>query len=813
MLSVLPPSAIAAAASGIILLYCIRQIPTPQTILLLIVCFVLALWAVTERRFFSSWQSLARQRLQTLLLLGLCALLGLAWAAVDARSRVDAKVLPAYEQVPISVSGYLCSIPVAGAYQSVSFDWCVIQSRRLNADKNSDALPSLTPPLNQGSRIRLAWYGQPDRFAVPLRGHLQVRLKRPHGMDNPAGFAAEQKYFEQGIVATGTVREAHADATLNCYLHCEMQAFRLAALQAIDAAWGGLDQAALVESLVLGSRGKLDATHWDTLAATGTNHLLAISGMHVGLFAGFMLLLFRPFRGSRWVRWLPPWQTRLLGWLLLNGLTACYVILAGLSHPAQRAWLMIALASAASLSGRFRSPWRILISVLGIILLVDPAGVLDVGLWLSFGAVAALIWTFQRRLQMPGKLATLLLAQVTISLLLLPILGLMDKPLALAGLLANLLAIPLLGLILPLILLALPVALLWPASAPLLGQGVGFALNGLWRWLTWCASGRIDLYLSQPVMLVLGLTALLLVLPLSRRLRGVSLLIVITLLLTRAWQIPVNTPVQQAEIWVFDVGQGLAVLLRSGDKAMLYDTASRFPSGGSVAQSNLIPSLRRLGVVRLDLLVVSHADQDHAGGTADLLRQLPVAHVISGEPERLRQQLLAAGVQADVAACRGARLDWPDGHLQSWIHPQASDARYHAVLDGNDRSCALRWHHPAGDLVLLGDMSAATERLWLQAQQAPASVSILIAAHHGSRFSTSAALLAATRPDWVVFSAGYRNHFHHPHPSIVKRVADYHAVALTSAATGALRFTAGLAGWQPYGWREAAPFWLDAVVE
>ncbi len=717
-----------ALCAGLLALRFLPALPAPAAVLLLA---VLGLGALPTR----GWP------------LG-CFLLGLAWACWSAQGALDDRLAPELDGRTLWLEGRVVGLPEpeTGATRFYLED---VRSRR-------GSLPQ---------RLRLSWYAAPPLAAGEL-WRLAVRLKRPRGLVNPQLFDYEAWLTARRVGATGSVKSGE-----------RLQAAEGAAawrdslrrqLRATDA-WGR--QGALA-ALVLGDASGLSDSDWQVLQATGTVHLLVISGQHVMLLGGLLYaLVLQLFRRGWWPRrW--PWLPCACG-LALSGAVG-YGLLAGFEVPVQRACAMLAVVLLWRLRFSQLGVWLPLLVALTLVLLSEPLASLQPGFWLSFGAVALLAWCLSGRLGTAPGWRTLLQAQWAMTLGLLPLLLALGLPVSASGPLANLLAVPWVGG------LVVPMALLGTLLLPLPGVG---------ETLLWLAGGQLELLFrllagmaswAPPAPLagvsgwavLLGMLGVLLVLaPAGLPLRLPGLLMLLPLLF------PGAPPVAQgqAEVRVLDVGQGLAVLVRTREHALLYDAgpASRgFDAGVRV----VLPALQALGVRRLDTLLLSHADQDHAGGAATLLAGLSVVRLLSGEAQVLR-------LPRRAESCRnGERWSWDGVAFRTVLWPQAGDA--------NDASCMLLVEAAGERLLLTGDIGVAAERHLLQ-RGGDLRAEWLMAPHHGSRGSSSAAFIAAVQPRAVVFSRGWNNAFGHPHPQVLARYRAAGARIHDTAEEGALRLLLG----------------------
>jgi competence protein ComEC len=536
----------------------------------------------------------------------------------------------------------------------------------------------------------------------------------------------------------------------------------------LDARLQGSAQRPLLLALLVGDGAAIDRNQWATFRATGTVHLFVVSGLHIALTGGALLWL-----GRLW--WRSPWcRSRRTAYALgavpaLLGATA-YALLAGFGLPIQRALVMFAVAVWALVSWR---EWRAadaLAVALWLVLLFDPLAVLSAGCWFSFIAVAAILLALSGGARQRWQWWRVQWAVFAASLPVLLIIAGEFTPLALP---ANLLAIPLTTLVtLPLAFFGLFIDPLWPALAALLWQGADLSLQWLCFYLEWLQQLGADIIwrpsrLDAGAIALAALAACWLLLPRGFPGRALAPLLLLPLLLPR----PLALPPATARVTVIDVGQGLSVLVETHRHRLLYDTGPAFGSGSTAAELAIRPLLRQRGIAALDALVVSHRDNDHAGGWREL--------------NPLRRGPLLVGESLDAAdetRCRaGQHWRW-DGIGFRVLHPALAGA------EGNDSSCVLRIDADGAVVLLTGDIGQRVERQLLAADELVATA-LLVAPHHGSRSSSSAALVRATRPRYVVFSAGYRNHFRHPHPAVVARYRQQGATLFNTADSGAVTFT------------------------
>ena len=688
-------------------------------------------------------------------------LLGFTWACLSAGQALEQRLAPELDGRTLWLEGRVAGLPQQreGIWR---FELQDVQARRAQ-------LPA---------RLRVAWHAGPAVQAGEY-WRLAVKLKRPRGQLNPQGFDYEAWLLAQRLGATGTVKHG----------------YRLQAAQGASQ-WRdqlrqhllSLEQGPALAALLVGDGAALSAMQWQVLQATGTQHLMVISGQHISLLAGLLYGLVAGLQrlGCWPARW--PWLPAAC-LLALSGALA-YGWLAGFAVPVQRACLMLALVLLWRWRFRHLRIWTPWLLALCLVLLFEPLASLRPGFWLSFAAVAILLLCFSARLGARSWLASLGWAQWAIALGLLPLLLVLGLPVSLSGPLANLLAVPWVSL------LVLPLALLGCLLLPLggLGEGLlwlaGWGLQLLFTGLQWLAEqqgAHAFAALPWPVLLATGLAALLWLLPAGVPLRWPGLLLWLPLL---SWT-PARPPVAEARVWLLDVGQGLSVLVQTHQHDLLYDSGPRSVSFDSGAQQ-VLPSLRALGVRKLDRFIISHADNDHAGGAAAVLQGVPVRQLVSGEPRRLR-------LTRQAEPCTWQTWQWDGVHFSQWQWAQASD--------GNQASCVLRIEAAGEVLLLSGDIDARAEQAWLAGPQAGV-VDWLLAPHHGSRTSSSALFLAHARPRHVLFTRGWNNAFGHPHEEVVQRYLMQGVQAWDTARQGALLIALGRR--EPArGLREQQRFWRE----
>jgi competence protein ComEC len=690
-------------------------------------------------------------------------LFGLSWAGANAQWALDDRLVARLDGETLWLEGRVTGLP-QNAAGVVRFELSDSRSRR-------SALPR---------RMRLAWYGGPPVNAGE-HWRLAVKLKRPAGLLNPHGFDYDAWLLAQRIGATGSVKDGHR-------LSEARWAWRDGVRQrllAVDAQ----GRTGALAALVLGDGAGLSREDWQVLQDTGTVHLLVISGQHIGLLAGLVYLLIAGLaRYGLWPQRLPwlPWACALAFTAALG-----YGFLAGFDVPVRRACVMIGLVLLWRLRFRHVGAWWPWLLALNGVLLMDPLASLQPGFWLSFAAVAVLVFIFGGRLGPWPWWRTWTRAQWLIALGLCPMLLILGLPISITGPLVNLVAVPWISvLVLPLALLG---TLMLPI--PIAGEGLLWLAGGLIGWLftgLGMMAGHLPAWIAPAVpfwvWLIGALGAVLLLMPNGVPLRWLGWPMLLLLVFPPRPALPQGV----ADIWQLDVGQGLAILIRTRNHTLLYDAGPRF-GDSDMGERVVLPTLRKLGVDGLDLMLISHAHADHAGGAPAVLRGMPVKRVMGGEPWDMLPELGAEPCDS------GRQWTWDGVSFQLWQWASAGDSNQH--------SCVLHIEAGGERILLGGDIDAAAERALLDS---PLGVPTdwLQAPHHGSRTSSSMALLGRLQPRAVLISRGQGNSFGHPHPIVLERYRKLGVHIYDSAEQGAIHLQLGRFQ-PPSTMRQERRFWRD----
>lgn len=691
------------------------------------------------------------------LLLGMVLGSGITWWRVE---QVMTWSLPqAWTARPIMATGVIASLP-----------------RVIGNDARFElALETLNQQPTH-ARVLVSWYTVPNHAQLDIgaRWQLWLRLKPAHGLLNPGGFDYEQWLFAHGIRATGSVINDKPNTYLGSSLGYNLIGSLRQALQAAMArSLQNQSTRGLITALVMGAQTDISAAQWQVMRATGTNHLMAIAGVHIGFVAGFAYLLVNWVwrRRSSWVLWLPAQQAGVWASLCV---AAIYSMLAGFALPTQRALLMLTVVMVSAVLRRQLGVWNAFFLALLGVLLLDPLAVLGVSFWLSFGAVAALIYGCSSRLGGEGWLQRYLRVQWVVSIALIPLTVVLFQQVSVVTFVANAIAVPAVGMV------VLPLSLLGALTLgvmPLVGNGLlllaAHAMTWVWVVLAWLA--KLPGAVWQPAAphgLVLSAAVVGVIIVLAPRgwpARWLGVCWFLPLLFQR-----IPTP-HYGEAWltVLDVGQGLATVVRTQRHTLVFDTGPSFGPQDDAGTRVLVPFLHAAGVRRVDMLVVSHGDNDHSGGVQSLWQAFPVAQLLSSVPERF------PAVRARFCQS-GQSWQW-DGVVFSMLYPPPQRLGL-----GNNSSCVLKVAAGRDAALLTGDIEQSTEAFLLHDAAKLLPSSILVAPHHGSATSSTPAFINAVAPRYVLFSVGYYNRFHFPAAAVIARYRARDIQQFTTARDGAI---------------------------
>jgi competence protein ComEC len=728
---------------------------------------------------------------------------GFTYAGWRADARLADALPPSWEGVDIRLLGVVDGLPALGE-RGTRFAFAVEET--------------LTPGAHVPARISLAWFAawdgdeEPPLVRAGERWQLTVRLRRPHGNVNPGGFDLEAWLLQQRLRATGyVVGEAHARVSPFAGRWRDyVQQAREDVRDRIARALEGAEHAGVVAALAIGDQRSIPEAQWTVFNRTGVAHLVSISGLHVTVFAAFAGgVAFALAR--RFVRLTTRIPARRIAVAVGVAAAGGYTLLAGAEVPAVRTFAMLAVAACGLWLGRPGTAAIVWLWALAGVLAWDPWAPLTPGFWLSYGAVALLLYASTNRLRDPAAMTLreralhavreTAHAQWVVTVGLAPLTIALFAQTSLVAPLANAVAIPVVTLVVvPLALTGIFVPL------PLLFELAAAALSPLMHLLTWMSSlpdAAWQQHAPASWTVVAGMAgALWMLAPRAVPMRALGALWLVPLFVVR----PPPLPEGAFRLTVLDVGQGLAAVVQTRDHTLVYDTGPQFNETANAGGRIVAPYLRAIGARRIDGLVVSHQDVDHAGGALTLLDSTPVGWLASSLPA---DHAIVARVPRAVRCATGAQWTWNDVRF-TILHP-AQEAYDDAHGKTNDRSCVVRVDSAYGSALLTGDVEGRSEAGLVARERERLRADVVLVPHHGSRTSSSHAFVRAVAPSIAIVACGYRNRFGHPRADILARWTNRGAVVARTDWHGAVTvlFVPGSAVAASHARAQRGRYWLS----
>ena len=745
------------------------------------------------------WRRTALSQLRVVLAIVAGVCIGFGWAAIIAHSYLSTELPREWEGKDVTVIGTIDSLP-NHFERGVRFNFAVEQV--LPIDGIQPVLPKT---------IALSWYSAFNAENLQSVGAVQpgerwqltVRLRRPHGNANPYGFDYERWLLEKNVRATGYVRPDQRLQDKNQRLTAFVPTFghvversRAWLRERIQHALDGQPYAGVIVALVVGDQRAISQADWTIFNRTGISHLVSISGLHITMIAALLaeltfVLWRRSFFTSAQLPLILPAQKAAA---IAGAFSAfVYVLLAGSGLPAQRTLCMLLVVALAMWFGRLANVSHVLSLALAAVVIMDPWAVLAPGFWLSFGAVAVILYASVGRAQPSGTqpkahwrvvLETAVRTQYAVTIALVPLTILMFAQASLISPLANAIAIPLVSFVVtPLSLIGsvLPMPLgawcLWLAQ---------FMIAQLAWLLTWMSEWSMAVWLA-PIpawwMFALAVVGTIWILaPRGWPLRYIGLFCWLPLIL--------NVPERprDGEMWVtaFDVGQGMALLVETERHRLLYDTGPAYSPESDGGNRVVLPYLRARGIHQLDGVIVTHSDSDHSGGALSIFKEIKVGWTASSLASAHPVVQLAPSHRACVA---GQSWQW-DGVTFDMLHPTQ------VIHDSNRwkpnaRSCVLKITRGQQSILLPGDIEAAQESELVRNFGSALRADVLLAPHHGSGTSSTWPFLRTVDPTFALFQVGYRNRYRHPKQEIFDRYGELGVTRLRNDESGAISLRFG----------------------
>lgn len=660
------------------------------------------------------------------------------------------------------------------------------------------ALKDNTVSTNGLRRVRLSWYDPSNSTEIRQGTCIEgvFKLRTPRNFENGLAYDYQASMLYQGIDAIGYVRSATITEHANAGWIDRLKSTLLVGQTSATAPW--------VKGLVLGDKTAFTSEQWALVQQTGTLHLLVVSGLHVGLIAFSGLLLGKVL--SRITRVALPANTvshpryiALFKWLPLVGaitFASAYVVVAGAGLSLIRAWVMLLFIAFVWYYPKRLNAWLSVVGAMTVVLIVNPMSWTQSGFWFSFSAVAALVFYFRGRRS--SRLSAFLLPQLVIIVVLLPVSILFDQLVSPIHILANTVAIPIITFcILPLTFLSLGAFADWGISE-LAMDALAWVASYYWQVLEQLSA----LPLQSLPMLSIDILICWLV------------LVCLTLMGARGWVLGITFPVlyivsiilpvpTTPGLWLIDSGQGQSLVVSDENHTVVLDTGPALSAEFSIAQMILTPILRNINSRQIDYLVLSHSDNDHAGGAQDLQNRFEITNILVGQPiaglsGKPSQPLHNCHSLADTVEQISNTLIVSD-NIQLQFYPIPLDIQ----TDDNNSSCVIKLHWYGHTLMVPGDASIDVERYLVSHNADKLTSDILIAGHHGSKTSTARFWLNAIQPQEVWVSAGFGNRFGHPHQEVIERIAGSGATLRNTAHEGKISMTpdgvvhTAREGWKP----------------
>lgn len=696
-----------------------------------------------------------------LISLALAACLGFGWVLLYANWQLQNPIPKNIENQNVVVQGFIASIPEQET-AGIRFLFII---KKLQQGTNNYPLPG---------KVRLTWEGQSPNLQVGDQWQLEVHLKRPHSTFNPGGFDEEEWLFAQDIHATGYVRFGTNNLLLNSkWYHAPLDRFRQKLAEKISQQLVNNPMTGFITALAVGVRNNITPLQWQVLRNTGTNHLMAIAGLHIGMLTAMIFFLvniiWRLF--PKLLLRVPAGEAAAFAALIA---AICYSALAGYSLPTQRALIMVGIFFSAMLLRRNLPPLQGILLALIIILIYDPLAVLSSSFWLSFCAVALIIYGISARLKILKWHWVKMQWILTIGLI--PLTILFFQQISFDGLLANFIAIPVVGfLVLPLTLCGSLCLFISPYLGGLILKFVALILSWTWFALTKIAMitwlQRHVAIWNVWVLLAMIIGVILLLAPRGLSIRRFGVIGFLPLIF---WH-PATSKLGEIYFTLLDVGQGLSAVVQTQHHILVYDTGAKYSDDFDLGDAVVVPYLRTLGITKIDMLVISHGDNDHSGGAQSVMKEIQVQQIFTSIPEKFPSPITHACAQ-------NQHWQW-DGVDFNFLYPPVGQP----YLDNNS-SCVLKISTGNNSILLTGDIEKKSEQYLLKNEQQLLPATIIVAPHHGSISSSTADFVNAVKPIYVLFPVGYFNRYHFPNPKIITRYQQEGAMCYNSIISGAITF-------------------------
>jgi len=719
------------------------------------------------------------------LLFWFCA--GFIWATFVAQQYLSHKIPSELEGEDILVTGVISSIP-----QKIG--------RRQKFEFTVNSVFFKNNKYNSPQKINLSWYGDAPQLIPDDEWQLLVRLKKPFSYQNPGGFDYEAWMFQNRIDAKGYVRKSHLNkiiqskSSILSFTRARFFLKKEINLQVQSS------YKPIILALLIGDKSEITSEQWQVFRKTGTSHLIAISGLHIGLIAGLVFFL---------SRWLWAYSRRGVEFIASPKIAAVFAIaaaliysaMAGFSLPTQRALIMLCVIMFSILFDIRAKSWNTLAIALLLILILSPFAIMNPGFWLSFFAVAIIIYFSNKSSiniqEYNGYIKSTLynwsLIQVVICIGLTPFVLLFFNESSIVAPIANFVIVPIFSfIIVPAVFVAGCLLFLIPFVSKIIFYLVVTVLNMVWAFLEYLAEFHYSTfqanYLSSLAIVFLMLGILLLFLPKYFPTKILSAIFFLPLFFVK----PEKLAFESVQITLLDVGQGLSVVVETHDHVLVYDTGPRFSESFNTGKTVVIPYLQSRGISKIDTMVISHGDNDHIGGVKSIVESITVDKIITSVPKKVKSKLKSQNRSNLISRCNSENQWHWDGIDFKIIHPLPN-----STLKGNNASCVLQIstrpkingkNNQKFSVLLTGDIEAKAENEILELSNINLKSNILIAPHHGSKTSSTQYFIDKIAPDYVLYPVGYRNRYKFPATIVSQRYKKAGVIEYSTSEFGAITF-------------------------
>lgn len=685
--------------------------------------------------------------------------LGFFWVWIHASLVLDKRLPEAMEGVPATVIGKIISIPEKRD-NKIRFDFQVKET----------------------GNIRLHWKLVDEKEVLRVGDEWQflVKLKRPRSYANPGSFDTEKHLFQNRINAEGYVLDkpeiANNQKRASSFLSHPIDRLRTHIKMVLQTLLKNREFSGLIQALVIGVRDEIALKQWEVFQNTGTAHLMAISGLHVGLVASGAYfisgLLYRCVLSERF-HFPTPWVSALFA--MVGAIF--YGLLAGFSIPTKRSVVMVSAFMFGILLRKRFPVGRIFCLTVLIVLILDPLSTLSPGFWLSFSAVLFILYGMRGRVYVKSGWWRWGRMQWVVFVGLIPISLVFFQKISIISPLANSIAIPWVSfLVVPFALIGTGLSFINTFLGGVFLRGSEFLFSILWVFLKYLSTLKMttwENFTFTPLSIALAILGGMIILaPKGIPIRYIGFI----WLLPLVWIKPNAIPLKSFRMSVLDVGQGLSTVIETANHVLVYDTGPKLSSTFNTGERVVLPFLAYYGHQKIDVLMISHGDNDHYGGADSILKKSKVKSIITSEPALFSEQS-----QKNVSLCyAGQKWVW-DGVVFEVLHPETVVTRKR-----NDHSCVLKVSVGEQAVLLTGDIETKSEKKILEHSLHRLPAQVMLVPHHGSRTSSSLEFIQAIHPKFAIIPVGYRNQYGHPKADIVERYKNLGINLLNTSVGGAI---------------------------